>query len=301
MPFSKRSIDLSEREREVLFLAADGLTDKEIAVRLAIREKTVRTYWDRIRAKLNASSRTQALAVALKRAHEELSAREEQLRTFVQSMPVAFFAFDENMTILASNAEGSELTGYEEDEMVGTRLVYGRVIPEQTRRTQMVREWLHRGGEFRNWEVPIVRKDGSLRVVSWSSNSRDHPVPGWRTWAVGFDITAFREAEDSLHAMIQAAPCGVWLVDSKFRTRFSNPNMAATLGVQPGELTSLLDFLSVEDRLMLDEHTRNEERSEWLLNLVNRNGEIVPATLRPIFDSQMRKQAYVLLTHKGTV
>ncbi len=85
---------LSEREREVLFLAADGLTDKEIAVRLQIGTKTVRTYWDRMRAKLGAASRTQCLALALRTAFDSMSKSEQRLKTFVDNMPVMFSAYD---------------------------------------------------------------------------------------------------------------------------------------------------------------------------------------------------------------
>src|SRR6476469_3339947 len=74
------STTLSEREKEVLFLAGDGLTDKEIALRLSIGPKTVRTYWDRMRAKLGAASRTEVLAKALRSAYETLAESEQQLR-----------------------------------------------------------------------------------------------------------------------------------------------------------------------------------------------------------------------------
>jgi len=57
---------LSDRERTVLLLAADGLTDKEIANSLGLSLKTVHTYWDRMRGKLGASTRTQILAKFLR-------------------------------------------------------------------------------------------------------------------------------------------------------------------------------------------------------------------------------------------
>lgn len=53
---------LSERERTVLLLAADGLTDKEIAGQLGLSLKTIHTYWDRMRQKFGASTRTQVFA-----------------------------------------------------------------------------------------------------------------------------------------------------------------------------------------------------------------------------------------------
>ena len=57
---------LSDRERTVLLLAAEGLTDKEIARKLGLSHKTIGTYWDRMREKFTASSRTQVLAKFLK-------------------------------------------------------------------------------------------------------------------------------------------------------------------------------------------------------------------------------------------
>ena len=43
---------LSQREEQVLALAAAGLLDKQIAVELGISLNTLRTYWSRIRAKI---------------------------------------------------------------------------------------------------------------------------------------------------------------------------------------------------------------------------------------------------------
>lgn len=52
--------DLSEREREVLALIAQGLGNKEIAEALFISEKTVKTHVANILEKLQVKSRTQA-------------------------------------------------------------------------------------------------------------------------------------------------------------------------------------------------------------------------------------------------
>jgi NarL family two-component system response regulator LiaR len=56
--------DLSERELEVLRLIADGLNNAEIAVRLFISEKTVKSHVSNILGKLHVSDRTQAAAYA---------------------------------------------------------------------------------------------------------------------------------------------------------------------------------------------------------------------------------------------
>lgn len=51
---------LSGREREVLTLIAGGLTNREIAGRLSLTEKTVKNYVSNVLAKLGLHSRTQA-------------------------------------------------------------------------------------------------------------------------------------------------------------------------------------------------------------------------------------------------
>ena len=48
---------LSKREAEILQLALQGLTDKETASRLQISSGSVKTYWDRMRTKYEATSR----------------------------------------------------------------------------------------------------------------------------------------------------------------------------------------------------------------------------------------------------
>ena len=52
---------LSEREIGILSQAAEGFGDKEIAANLGLSLGTVRTYWSRVRAKLNAATRSQAV------------------------------------------------------------------------------------------------------------------------------------------------------------------------------------------------------------------------------------------------
>ena len=56
--------DLSERELEVLRLIADGMDNADIAVRLVISEKTVKSHVSNILSKLHVGDRTQAAVYA---------------------------------------------------------------------------------------------------------------------------------------------------------------------------------------------------------------------------------------------
>jgi DNA-binding NarL/FixJ family response regulator len=61
-PVEKDGLGLTPREREVLALIADGLTDREIAEELFISVNTAKTHLKNILTKLQVKSRTQIVA-----------------------------------------------------------------------------------------------------------------------------------------------------------------------------------------------------------------------------------------------
>ena len=59
--------ELTKREREMLYLVAEGLTNQAIAERLVLSVHTVRTHVQTILAKLGAHSKLEAVAIAKRR------------------------------------------------------------------------------------------------------------------------------------------------------------------------------------------------------------------------------------------
>jgi len=59
--------DLTEREREVLGLLVEGLTNREIADRMIISDSTVKTHVSNVLSKLGVATRTEAVSVALQK------------------------------------------------------------------------------------------------------------------------------------------------------------------------------------------------------------------------------------------
>ncbi|MEJ2046542.1 MAG: response regulator transcription factor [Dehalococcoidia bacterium] len=71
--------ELCDREREILRLAAKGMTSKEIAVALNISGLTVNSHFSNIFRKLNVQSRIEAVMVALRKGWISVSDLEDQI------------------------------------------------------------------------------------------------------------------------------------------------------------------------------------------------------------------------------
>lgn len=65
---------LSQREREVLYLVAQGLCNKEIAQRMGLSIRTVHSHLSSMFTKLKVNSRTQAVLLAM---HQGLLSMED--------------------------------------------------------------------------------------------------------------------------------------------------------------------------------------------------------------------------------
>ena len=57
---------LTRREREILQLLADGMSNADVAKKLFISQETVKSHVRHILAKLEADTRTHAVAIALR-------------------------------------------------------------------------------------------------------------------------------------------------------------------------------------------------------------------------------------------
>lgn len=57
--------NLSKREQQLVFMAADGLIDKQIAREMGVTLATIRSYWSRLRKKTTGVNKVQAVVLAL--------------------------------------------------------------------------------------------------------------------------------------------------------------------------------------------------------------------------------------------
>lgn len=118
------SAPLSERESEVIFYAAQGLTDKEIADRLDIDLSTIRTYWHRIQSKLDTVSRTHAVATLIEmRQQQQLDVCDlyEQVVEFLGEClsDIAIFSVDAAGAIRLWTSAAASFFGRQSGDVVG--------------------------------------------------------------------------------------------------------------------------------------------------------------------------------------
>lgn len=126
--------EAKSRQEQVLLLAAEGLTDKEIAARLNLSAETVGTYWRRVMSRHGASSRTEVVAKVIRQQaemrlkdlqHEMDCLRQvadhliEELRPsargatapdlIMAALPDLIIQFDSQFRVLFTNATENEL------------------------------------------------------------------------------------------------------------------------------------------------------------------------------------------------
>jgi PAS domain S-box-containing protein len=114
---------LSAREEEILRLAADGRTDKEIALVLAISIGTIKTYWERMRIKTGAASRSEVIAKVIQDAFREAVAAareaEQKYKLIFEASPAAIAVLDAYGILLEANLNFGVMAGRYVDDLRG--------------------------------------------------------------------------------------------------------------------------------------------------------------------------------------
>src|SRR5256885_9199221 len=108
-------VRLSPREREVAAMVAEGLTNREIAARLFISERTADGHLEHIREKLGVNARAQVTAWLVRREAAEPAARvatpaPAQEPTWAMTHPRAWLGAALVLALLASGVAVLRLT-----------------------------------------------------------------------------------------------------------------------------------------------------------------------------------------------
>lgn len=215
---SESQESLSQRERQIMLLAAKGLTDAAIAQKLEISAATVGTYWGRIRTKLGHHSRTELVANymrekasatldEMRKQNEALQAelelksktadqargKAELLRRVLSAAPDAILLVNQDGLIEYANEEAERLFGYDSHELASQPVA--KLIPQrfhglhsQHRRRYLAEPTKRRMGD--HYGTPALRKNGTEFLTATTLGAMSTPQ--------GQVVTVFvRELEDS--------------------------------------------------------------------------------------------------------
>ncbi|MBS1723808.1 MAG: helix-turn-helix transcriptional regulator [Armatimonadetes bacterium] len=175
--------NLSSRERQVLRLAAKGMTDAMICRCLGLAPCTIGTYWSRIRQKTGMPTRG-ALTAAygrekgdrqLLRTVERVAAesvRKGAGRRLFQTLPLAALLFDEEGGLLASTHRAERLLSFWDDRDGPDQQrdlfdsVLGRVVAGKSPVSLVLLCPLKEGGKELRLVVTTVEDSRAVLVVS---------------------------------------------------------------------------------------------------------------------------------------
>lgn len=271
---------LSDREYEVITLASQGKTDKEIAAALGISLSTVTSYWTRVRDKMGVSSRSEAVAIV---ARSQGGADADQLRQEINRRVEAERALAQSQRMLDSLSVALPVAVLHVDGEGRIAHVFGRPLAE----------WM----DFPNWPGHSVFEvfracpslvDGFTRALNGERIGIDcgHDNRHFRaeyrpaldeegavSGAVALisDITdqvnelkEFRERAMLFYTAAERAPLLAWLLDAEGNFEFANAEFRRFIGddTVEGKCLPLQERVHPEDRELYQVKLAATERQQ---------------------------------------
>lgn len=233
----------------------------------------------------------------------------DRLEFISQNMPALLEAFDHQRQFIVWNREAERVSGYKAEEIVGNPQAMELLYPDPEYRENQLREMVKRGHDFRDWEWQMTCKDGSVKTISWFNVSKHFPIPGWRSWAIGVDISERKKAEEALResrelfrSAFNDSAVGMSIFDVQGRFLEVNARLCQLLGYTEPELLekSVIDITHPEDQALtrrrMAERLEGKTPPPWLeKRYVHKDGrEIwVGASSSLVYDREERPVYFV--------
>ena len=197
----------------------------------------------------------------------ELSGNEKRLKRIVDEMPVMIDAYDKNGTIAFWNKQCEKISGYSAEEIIGNKEVLLKLYPNEDYWNGIKSNPSNKNKVYTDSPTEITCKDGSKKIISWSSVSLLAPIEGWNQWAIGIDVTekqkaqqVLQKSEETLRGIFNASPYAIILIDLKlniidtnlaglemFRVKDKNKIAGKSINqfIEPSNLDSALKNINI--------------------------------------------------------
>lgn len=181
------------------------------------------------------------------KAQREISEANARLERIINMLPVIVWAFDENFVPLLWNEHAERITGYRVDQIIGNPRVLELLYPDDAERMHCLSNWAELDfGDYDEIERSVTCADGSVRRILWSNIAARCPIPGWRAWGVGIDVTdrhtafeALRESERRYRDIIQNVDLAGVITDERGRVIYANDFFLGLTGWRAEEITGI--------------------------------------------------------------
>lgn len=186
-------------------------------------------------------------------ARNALLESEERMRLAVQNIPVMLSAVDQRNNLIVWNKECEQVTGYTAQEVIGNPDIWEKLYPDKVLRETVFNYWADHLGDSRNRELEMTCKGGTKKMIAWSGNAGRYPIPGWRSWGIGVDVTkqkqamdALRESEAHYRFLAEIVAEGIGIIREK-KFIFVNSALSSLLGYTKSQLLGLPPFSLIHD------------------------------------------------------
>lgn len=150
-------------------------------------------------------------------AHRAAVETTERLQRVIENLPVIVWAIDASGAPILWNESAERITGYPRAHVIGNTEVAEMLGLSSEQ------------GDYKHDNRELVCADGAVRRVEWSNIAGRCPVPGWKAWGVGIDVTARHRAFDALERserhfrdIIRSVGLAGLVVDGRGRITFMN-------------------------------------------------------------------------------
>jgi PAS domain S-box-containing protein len=130
----------------------------------------------------------------------ELEGSNKNIRDLLIHLPVLMDALDEQGAIKVWNKECERVTGYPAEAIIDNPKAFELLYPDPAYRKELINYAGDSQSIFRDAEWEITCSDGTKKTVAWNNISAQYPVKGWKSWAIGVDVTERKQAIKSLEA-----------------------------------------------------------------------------------------------------
>jgi PAS domain S-box-containing protein len=131
-------------------------------------------------------------------AEETLKQTRETFRLALKEIPVIILATDDDGSVVFFNSEFEQVGGYDARDMAADPELLQSLFQGDPGEVKLEPE--------ASSECRFRSKDGSEKTVYWSHVSKYPPMPGWKSWKVGVDITELKATQARIKVLSGLLP-----------------------------------------------------------------------------------------------